>query len=75
MIYTITQTTDFATNQSIEIEKFASIYSVNFTDGKTYITKKVKTIDEAQAVYQKIVNYFIHGVYNFEQRAEELMEV
>lgn len=74
MNYTILYTEDLATGQSIDISKNCSIYSVNFYDKKTntLVKRNIKTIDEAQAEYLKIVNYFIHGVYTFEQRSEDL---
>ena len=36
------------------------------------LTKKVRTLKEAQEIYTKIVNYFLNGFYTFEQRAKEL---
>ena len=74
MNYTILYTEDLATGQSIDITKDGTTYSINYYDkeSNTLIHKRFKTIDKAQAEYQKIANYFIHGVYTFEQRSEDL---
>lgn len=74
MNYTILYTEDLASGQSIDITKDGTTYSVNYYDKETnsLIHKRFKTIDEAQSEYIKIINYFIHGVYNFEQRSKDL---
>ncbi len=72
MNYTIISTQDLQTGQIIDIVKDGSTYNVDFTNKEKFITKKVRTLEEAQRIYINIVNYFINGFYNFEQRAKEL---
>lgn len=72
MNYTIITTQDLQTGQIIDIVKDGSTYNVDFTNKEKFVTRKVKTLEEAQEIYIKIVNYFINGFYSFEQRAKEL---
>lgn len=65
---------DLASGQILDLIKDGCSYNIHFYDkeSNTLINKKFKTIDDAQGEYIKIVNYFIHGVYTFEQRSEDL---
>ena len=65
---------DLATGQIVDIVKNGNTYNVDFTDKETFVTKKFRTLKEAQETYLKIVNYFIQGLYTFEQRAKELTD-
>jgi argininosuccinate synthase len=72
MNFTITTMQEMASGQTIDFLKDGNKYSIYFTDGEKAYSKKFETIDEAHRVFQTISNYFIHGVYTFEQRAETL---
>lgn len=72
MNFTIISTQDLQTGQIIDIVKDGNTYNIEFTNKEKFITKKVRTLKEAQEIYTKIVNYFLNGFYTFEQRAKEL---
>jgi len=72
MNYTMLTCQDLATGQVLDIVKNGSIYNVEFTNKETFITIGFKTIDEAKEKYLKIIDCFITGYYNFEQRVEIL---
>lgn len=74
MSYTMVTMQDLATGQIVDIVKNGNTYNVDFTDKETFVTKKFRTLKEAQETYLKIVNYFIQGLYTFEQRAKELTD-
>ena len=74
MAYSIVTMKDLQFNQIIEIVKEGNTYNVDFTDKNTFITKKFRTLEEAQQVYLKIASYIIQGLYTFEQRAKELTD-
>ena len=72
MNFTIISTQDLQTGQIIDIVKDGNTYNIEFTNKEKFITKKVRTLKEAQEIYTKIVNYFLNGFYTFEQRSKEL---
>lgn len=74
MVFTMLSAQDLASGQFLDLVKEGNTYNVNFTDKEKFVTKKFRTINEAQGEYLKIINYFIHGVYTFEQRANDLMD-
>lgn len=74
MNYTIISTTDLQFNQVIDIVKDGNTYNINFTNSDKFITKKFRTLQEAQEIYQKIVYCFINGYYTFEQRANFIIK-
>lgn len=72
MNFTIIYTEDLATGQKLSLDKDGNTYIVGFAENDKYISQRVKTLNEAKYLYNTIVNYIIHGVYTFEQRAEIL---
>lgn len=73
MNYTILYTKDIATEQVADITKDGSTYIVALAYCDNYISKRVKTINEAQNIYNNIINCFINGLYNFEDRKKILL--
>lgn len=72
MNFTIIYTEDLATGQKLSLDKDGNTYIVSFSENDKYISQRVKTINEAKYLYNTIINYFIHGVYTFEERTKIL---
>lgn len=74
MNYTLLHTEDYQTEQSASIVKNGNTYSVDLYDKKsnTFVRKNVRTKEEAQDLYNKIIDCFINGWYTFELRADIL---
>ena len=74
MNYTIITTQDLQFEQFLDIVKNGNIYSVELTDKQEFVRVSFRTLKEAQEIYLKLVNYFINGLYSFEQRKSILLE-
>ena len=70
MTYTLISTTDFQSGQIIDIIKDGSIYCIHFTDKETFYSCRLREKEKALNIYQEIINYFINGLYSFNQRVE-----
>ena len=68
MNYTILSCKDYQTGQIIDIIKDGNTYNIEFANEGQFFTIKVKTKEEAQDKYLKIIKCFINGHYNFNDR-------
>lgn len=73
MNYTILYTKDLATEQVVDITKDGNTFVIGFAYCDNYISNRVKTIEEAKKIYNNIINCFINGLYNFEDRKRILL--
>lgn len=78
MTYTLISATDYQTGQIIDIIKEGSTYCIHFTDKENFYSCRLKDKEKALKIYQEIINYFVNGLYSFNDRIEiidRLMEV
>lgn len=71
MSYTITFATDVAGNQEVSLNKSGNKFIV-YLDGNedgVWVSKQFDTIEQATAVYMKIVEAFATGCYSWKDRA------
>ena len=74
MIYNITSTEDYASNQVLELIKNGNKYRVELYNRET---KELASIlldnrEQAISIYKEFVDFMISGLYSFEQRKDIL---
>ena len=70
MIYNITSTEDYASNQVLELIKNGNKYRVELYNRETKELTGIllDNIEQATSIYKKFVDFMIRGLYSFEQR-------
>ena len=70
MIYNITSTEDYASNQVLELIKNGNKYRIELYNRETKELASISLENREQAIsiYKKFVDFMISGLYSFEQR-------
>ena len=70
MIYNITSTEDYASNQVLELIKNGNKYRVELYNRETKELAGISLENREQAIsiYKKFVDFMVSGLYSFEQR-------
>ena len=70
MIYNITSTEDYASNQVLELIKNGNKYRIELYNRNTKELASISLENREQAIsiYKEFVDFMIKGLYSFEQR-------
>ena len=70
MIYNITSTEDYASNQVLELIKNGNKYRIELYNRETKELASISLENREQAIsiYKKFVDFMVSGLYSFEQR-------